>query len=296
MSLSKIHQRLGTAGFVISIVALVAALGGGAYAASGKLTGKQKKEVQKIAKQYAGKPGANGTNGTNGAPGPKGDTGSAGSNGTDGTNGAPGAPGTDGKSVEATTIAPGEIECDERGGTEFKDGSGASTYACNGEEGPEGPAGPEGSPWTAGGTLPSGKTETGGWAFGTVSEGAVSANLRLAVSFPIPLAAELAETNVHFINKAGKEVILNGEGFPEEVTPTSCGSALSPAGTAKAPAAAPGHLCVYARELSDAFGFSNNIFKLGSFGLGASTAGAMLEFIGISEGATGWGSWAVTAP
>ena len=30
----RIHQKLGTAGFVISIVALVAALGGGAYAAS----------------------------------------------------------------------------------------------------------------------------------------------------------------------------------------------------------------------------------------------------------------------
>ena len=51
--LTRIHRKLGTAGFVISIVALVAALGGGAYAASGGLTGKQKKEVEKIAKKYA---------------------------------------------------------------------------------------------------------------------------------------------------------------------------------------------------------------------------------------------------
>ena len=33
MSISRIHQKLGTAGFIISIVALVAAFGGGAYAA-----------------------------------------------------------------------------------------------------------------------------------------------------------------------------------------------------------------------------------------------------------------------
>ena len=35
-----------------------------------------------------------------------------------------------------------------------------------GEPGPEGEKGEEGSPWTAGGTLPSGETETGIWAFG----------------------------------------------------------------------------------------------------------------------------------
>ncbi|MBA3867401.1 MAG: hypothetical protein H0X42_13840 [Solirubrobacterales bacterium] len=55
MSISRIHQKLGTAGFIISIVALVAALGGGAYAASGGLSGKQKKEVEKIAKKDSAK-------------------------------------------------------------------------------------------------------------------------------------------------------------------------------------------------------------------------------------------------
>jgi hypothetical protein len=99
---NRIHQKLGTAGFIISIVALVAALGGGAYAASGGLSGKQKKEVEKIAKRYAGKPGANGTNGATGPAGAKGDTGTKGDagapgvNGTNGTNGTPGAPGQTG--------------------------------------------------------------------------------------------------------------------------------------------------------------------------------------------------------
>jgi hypothetical protein len=103
--ISKLHQRLGTAGFIISIVALVAALGGGAYAASGGLTGKQKKEVEKIAKKYAGKPGATGAAGAPGAKGDagaKGDSGTAGSQGAKGDTGAaggagaPGAPGATG--------------------------------------------------------------------------------------------------------------------------------------------------------------------------------------------------------
>jgi hypothetical protein len=99
---SRIHEKLGTAGFVISIVALVAALCGGAYAAGGGLTGKQKKEVKKIAKQYAGAPGAPGAKGDTGAPGAKGDTGAPGAKGDTGAlgakgdTGAPGAPGEDG--------------------------------------------------------------------------------------------------------------------------------------------------------------------------------------------------------
>jgi hypothetical protein len=96
---TKIHERLGTAGFVISIVALVAALSGGAYAASGGLTGKQKKEVTKIAKQYAGKPGAAGPTGPAGpagAPGAKGEVGAKGDTGNQGIQGVPGPPGTPG--------------------------------------------------------------------------------------------------------------------------------------------------------------------------------------------------------
>ena len=49
----RFHQRFGAAGLIVSILALILALTGAAFAASG-LTGKQKKEVTKIAKQYAG--------------------------------------------------------------------------------------------------------------------------------------------------------------------------------------------------------------------------------------------------
>jgi hypothetical protein len=54
--ISRIHSKLGTAGLVVALVALVVALTGVAFAASG-LNSKQKKEVKKIAKQFAGKQG-----------------------------------------------------------------------------------------------------------------------------------------------------------------------------------------------------------------------------------------------
>ena len=123
-----IQQKLGTAGFIIAIMALVAALGGGAYAASGGLSSKQKKEVTKIAqteaKKFAGKPGPAG------ATGPAGPAATAGSAGAKGENGAPGSAGA------------------------------AGAAGAAGQPGAKGPAGPGGSPWTAGGTLPGGKTET----------------------------------------------------------------------------------------------------------------------------------------
>jgi Collagen triple helix repeat (20 copies) len=158
---NRIHQKLGTAGFIISIIALVAALGGGAYAASGGLTGKQKKEVTKIAqteaKKFAGKTGATGpagSNGTNGANGAKGDTGAAGAEGKQGTEGKPG------------------------------------------KEGPEGEPGEPGSPWTLGGVLPKGATETGTWS---INSSGKNFEVLAPISFPVRLKAALASANVHFV-------------------------------------------------------------------------------------------------
>jgi hypothetical protein len=155
----RIHQKLGTAGFVISILALVIALGGGAYAAKGGLTGKQKTEVQKIAKTEAqkvaksspGKPGATGPQGPAGAAGAKGDTGAKGDAGAAGTNGAAGAQGL---------------------------------------EGPEGPEGPAGKTGFAS-ALPSGETEIGAWSTDSVAAGqtvvysSISAPFGLAAEYPL---------------------------------------------------------------------------------------------------------------
>jgi hypothetical protein len=95
---SRIHDKLGTAGFVIAIVALIAALTGVAFAAGG-LTKKQEKQVTKIAKKYAGEDGATGPQGPKGDPGAKGDT---------GPEGKQGAPGKDG---EAGFCSAGNPEC-----------------------------------------------------------------------------------------------------------------------------------------------------------------------------------------
>jgi hypothetical protein len=112
--ISRIRNRLGPAGFVVAIVALVAALAGGAYAASGALTGKQKKEVEKIAKKFAGKPGANGAQGGAGPKGdagpvgPKGDAGAKGDVGSQGPQGLPGPKGDKGDPGEPGILHPGE--------------------------------------------------------------------------------------------------------------------------------------------------------------------------------------------
>jgi hypothetical protein len=107
---SRIHEKLGTASFIISIVALVAALGGGAYAASGGLTGKQKKEVTKIAqteaKKFAGKQGPPGSAGPQGPAGKEGAAGANGLSGGPGEPGSPGAPGARGPAGPTETVLP----------------------------------------------------------------------------------------------------------------------------------------------------------------------------------------------
>jgi len=91
--INRIHSKLGTAGFILAIIALVAMLTGAAFAAGG-LTKQQEKQVKKIAKKYAGKQGPIGPQGQPGAKGDqgaKGDTGAAGASGQDGQDGEDGA-------------------------------------------------------------------------------------------------------------------------------------------------------------------------------------------------------------
>ena len=270
--ISRIHQKLGTAGFVISIVALLVALSGAAYAASA-LTGKQKKEVEKIAKKYAGKPGpagAPGPAGPAGAAGAKGENGSNGTNGKDGTDGTDGTDGENGKSVESIPVATGESGCGGNGGTVLEvEESGEPQEICNG------------SPWTVGGTLPKGKTETGTWSVGT--ETAENPKSLAPVSFAIPLASTTGMT-VHFINDAGEEEV-NSEAIGPK--PAAC------AGDAVSPTALPGNLCVYERLRSGGLGSGNGLtFELAN---GKSVAGWVLNFFSEPNGFA-IGTWAVTAP
>ncbi|TMK58949.1 MAG: hypothetical protein E6G51_01170 [Actinobacteria bacterium] len=103
--MSRIHSKLGTAGFIIAVVALIAALGGTAFAVAG-LNAKEKKEVKKIAKKFAGAQGLKGEVGPPGPAGPTGPEGPAGKAGADGVDGEPGPPGPPGPAGPTETSLP----------------------------------------------------------------------------------------------------------------------------------------------------------------------------------------------
>lgn len=145
-----------------------------------------------------------------------------------------------------------------------------------GPEGPEGDEGPEGSPWTAGGTLPPGETETGAWAARPAETGSTYVSL----SFNIPLAE--APLEMHYVKEDGTEKTTT----LESATPVNC------LGSVDNPTAPPGTVCIYAKDealTSGKPGFFVNFPFNRLFASGA-------VFIYGLEGADrGVGTWAVTA-
>lgn len=87
--LSRIRAKTGTAALIVAVVAVVAAVAGTAFAAA-RLTATEKKEVKKIAKKYAGKPGPAGPVGPAGDRGPQGERGPEGKQGVAGERGPAG--------------------------------------------------------------------------------------------------------------------------------------------------------------------------------------------------------------
>ena len=257
--LRRIREPFGKAGLIVAIVALVAALGGGAFAASG-LTGKQKKEVRKIAMQLAGQDGAQGAAGQPGPAGQKGDTGAAGTKGADGANGTNGIDGTNGKagkngdSVTVIPLSSGDANCPS-GGAKFTNLTG-SAFACNGEGG--GGGYPE--------QLPPGRTMTGFWevqgTLGITQDFGAGPWAVSTISYPLPLATPPVEK------------LLLADSPTEEEEDKCPGSATSPE-------AAPGVLCLY--PLGAGLTLKSVI---------TTTFGAVLLF---AETDKSFGSWAVTA-
>jgi hypothetical protein len=261
---SRIHQKLGTAGFIIAIVALVAAMGGGAWAAQAKLTSPQKKEVKNLAQTEAKKFATAGPAGATGAPGAKGDAGAKGDTGT------PGGPGADGNSVEAETVGKG-AKCAE-GGTVFKIATIEKGKACNGAEG---------SPWTVGGVLPTGKTETGTWVGAVKGAGSVAV---VPISFFLPLETAPTPTFVEGTSAPGCPGIVSGK-----------------------PTANSGNLCLYVglksgnvleEEVSPGVFDKYILFtkpEPPGFNPGSSKAGTMFQFGCAASACTWFGTWAATA-
>src|SRR5579863_741287 len=233
----SVRRRLSYAN-VVATMALVFAMSGGALAAGHYLLTSTKQISPKVLKALKGKEGAPGAAGAQGAAGPAGPAGAKGEAGAAGPKGETGPAGATG---------------------------------ATGPKGSAGAAGPEGSPWTAGGTLPSGKTETG--VFATSGGAGDASDNRVAVaSFPIQLAQQPT------LNVIGLE---EGEGEPKEKLPAGC------KGKEKEPKAEPGNLCV----------FEGAVFNLAELLLLPSKVG-VLAHVGIEAEEQPYlvaGSWAVTA-
>jgi hypothetical protein len=237
---STLRTRFGIPG-VISVIALVFAMFGGAYAATNSSGG------GKATASAKAKKGPRGPKGATGPAGPVGPAGQAGPAGPAGPAGSPGKEGPSGK---------------------------------EGTAGKEGKQGKEGSPWTAGGTLPSGKTETGTWGFDETAKDGHATSVAAPISFPIPLSASIEEANVHI--------------FEGETPPSGC------ALTARFLEASAGNLCVQI----DHIGFEESVkaAELRAFNLetlepnSSGRTGLVLAAPFLPEGLSGVGTWAVTAP
>jgi hypothetical protein len=146
---STLRTRFGIPG-VISVMALVFAMLGGAYAANNSSGGGK---ATASAKAKKGPRGPKGATGPAGPQGPAGATGDAGANGAAGGVGPAGPAGPEGK---------------------------------QGKEGPEGKAGKDGATGFTE-TLPAGESETGTWTFRTELTEEISV-AQVPISFPIPTA------------------------------------------------------------------------------------------------------------
>jgi hypothetical protein len=276
----RIRRHLTPAMFV-ALLALVFAVTGGAFAASGQAGGggapakgtassalaeSAKSTLAESAKSKGktGPRGPRGATGAKGATGATGPTGPAGATGAKGENGAAGATGPQGAA-----------------GPEGKAGK-------EGKEGEEGTPGVQGSPWTAGGTLPSGSTETGAWDIQVL---AAETKTVTSVSFPIPLSSALGEKNVHFILANGEEFVPGAANNP---TPTEC------PGNVSKPEAKPGNFCVYTGRMAVGLTpYSQAIVKpsaTNSPESGTAASGALFFFEESEPGKSAYGTWAVTAP
>ncbi len=302
----RIREHL-TPGTFIALLALVLAVSGGAFAATGHGGGsaamqrassapaastaaasaaKVKLKVKPGPRGPAGAKGASGAAGATGAAGPVGLTGPAGAQGPKGETGAAGANGTngkDGESVVSTALGLGEDGCIE-GGSKFTVGD-KETTVCNGEKG-EGGGGGGGGGYPA--TLPAGNTETGSFTASFEKSGATFT----ALSFPVSLPLELTSENVHYVTVAEQS---------NHTAPAAC------VGDAEKPTAVKGNLCVYEGFHSEAEPPAT-ISELtvtailkpvqDSQGIaGAGTAGALLRvsYEGTEEKVFLGGDWAVSA-
>lgn len=239
---------------------------------------------------------AEGTPGPQGPVGPKGDrgaNGANGANGADGADGADGSDGADGKTVLNGAGSPSDA-ADGVDGDFYVDTTANEMYGpkASGAWPADGVA-LEGSPWTAGGTLPSGETLTGAWSMGMTS--AAGPNF-VHISFPIRLVASADVDQQDTIPIGGAdpsnpdhEPCIDDNGTPGDPSDDILG-------TAENPIADPGHLCIYTGHLQGSPAVGGTLRAHRSPSSGFSPSGAVLTVNASAAGEFAFGTWAVTAP
>jgi hypothetical protein len=269
--LARLRTHFGTAGLVVAIVALIAALGGGAYAATNSDTSGKATASAKAKQGPRGKTGKTGKTGPTGPAGPAGlagPQGAAGANGKDGANGAAGSNGATGAT-----------------GPTGKQGN----AGLPGEAGPTGPTG------TFGGiTLPAGVTETGYWSFSTGGTNTIEEG----DGDPVTIGSSDAYASFSFPDRvaAAVSMFVRYQTTDPEFA-TTCGTGTGGAGgKAISPKAPPNTLCIWQFTASMANAtFASVCPTIACEASGFNDMGGTLKFTLPGEGpAQGSGSWAVT--
>jgi hypothetical protein len=279
--LSALRKQI-TPATILAFVALVFAITGGAFAASGTggnapakanassthstlvaSASKAKPKAKAGPRGPAGAKGATGATGPAGAPGPAGATGPGGPQGAQGPAGTNGMNGTNGEKGE------------------------------KGLKGTTGEKGPEGALGTAGVTLPSKASETGVFVLGETPETGGASLGKIAISFTIPLAAPL--DNVSGCGTTGKPAcavhIFEGSTLPTGCTATIANGKITEL------KAEPGNLCIHLSAGSAHVTASELLpFDLETEEEGAGRTGTILATGVIPAEASAQGTWVVTAP
>ncbi len=269
--MSTLRTRFGIPG-VISTIALVFAMTGGAFAAKYLITSTKQisPSVLKKLKGAAGPAGAAGAQGAQGA---------AGANGTNGTNGS------DGTSAKTKAFAGVKGSCTE-GGIEVESASPVA-LVCNGKKGTNGT---NGSPWVVG-TAPQGVVMKGTWAIQKYHEATSNTE-----NIPVPISTGVP---IDPLGGLGLNAVYMPPGPADPANPVGCtGTAEEPKAELAEATPNGGTVCIYAAVATNLR--EPNI--AGSFNLGKSGGGIVpllrpnCPALPTPCAVSGHGTWALITP
>lgn len=262
---SKLHERLGTAGLVVAVIALVAALTGTAIAAKSLTKPQVVKIAQREAKKFPGPTGPAGPQGSKGDKGDKGDTGSAGSPGAQGATGATGAAGATG--------ATGQ----------------------KGATGAEGPTGATGATGEFEGTVKSGTLLKGTWAIPYAEAEAEGEVIHAAISTGVPFTTN-GGNFFKIIADPDAAHYPGGEGERDLAASACPGTANNPT-VDNSVVGGQALLCVYVNESENLLASVQGGGAVASWPVSGSGGGVLAGFTADEVGpAKGNGSWAFIVP